>query len=85
MNSTKGTENIIYRNLAAVMVRNGVTRKDLAQVLGCTVGTVGQKLTGKTDFNFAEAKKIKRYLGVDMPIDVLFDVDVETSQGNAHT
>ena len=77
----------MYRNLAAEMARNGVTRKDLAHVLGCTVGTVGQKLTGKTDFNFAEANKIMRYLGVDMPIDLLFAVDdvTEILQKGAHT
>lgn len=75
----------MYRNLCAEMARNGVTRKDLSQVLGCTVGTVGQKLTGKSDFNFAEAKKIKRYLGVDMPIDILFEADEGTpTQKKAH-
>ena len=59
------------------MARNGVTRKDLAQVLGCTVATVGRKLTGKSKFDFAQAKKIKNYLGENM--DFLFAEDYVTT------
>lgn len=68
----------MYRNLEAELARKGASRKDLAKVLNCTVGTVGQKLGGKSAFTLPEAKRIKDYLSVDAPLDFLFAPTEET-------
>lgn len=62
----------MYRNLEAEIARSGVTRKEIANVIGCTVGTVCQKLNGKSAFTLPEAKTIKDFLAVDIPIEDLF-------------
>lgn len=62
----------MYRNLEAEIARSGVTRKEIANVIGCTVGTVCQKLNGKSAFTLSEAKTIKDFLAVDISIEDLF-------------
>ena len=47
-------------------------RKEIANVIGCTVGTVCQKLNGKSAFTLPEAKTIKDFLAVDISIEDLF-------------
>lgn len=65
----------MYRNLEAEIARAGVTRKDLARVLGCSLGTVSMKMTGKSPFTIPDARAIKSFLGGDKPIEYLFEVE----------
>lgn len=62
----------MYPNLKAEMVRRDVKLADLAKELGITVSTISLKLNGKYPLTWDEAIKIKRFIGVDIPIEVLF-------------
>lgn len=61
-----------YPNLEAELVRAGLTKKDLAPILGCTRSTLSLKLNGKSPLTLLEAIKIKQFIGVDMPLEELF-------------
>lgn len=67
----------MYRNVKAEMSRKGIILEDLAEALGLTVSTVSQKLNGKYPITLAEAKIIKKRLGVDIPLEELFEVTEE--------
>lgn len=63
----------MYGNLKAEMARRDVTITELAKVLRVRIGTVSVKIR-KGKFTLAEAVKIKKHLGVDMPLEELFEV-----------
>lgn len=63
------------RNLKAEMVRKGKTLEDLARATGRTVQTISTKINGHYDFSLTEAVAIKRELGTDMDLEVLFEED----------
>lgn len=63
----------MYKNLEAELARRGLTRRELAQKLGITLGTMSLKLNGKANLTLPEAKKIKNCLECDKSIDYLFD------------
>lgn len=63
----------MYKNVNAERARKGITLEDLAEALGLTIGTVSQKLNGKYPITLDEAKIIKERLGVDMPLEELFE------------
>ena len=67
----------MYKNVKAEMSRNDITLEDLAEALGKTVSTVSQKLNGKYPITLNEAKIIKKRLGVDIPLEELFEVTEE--------
>lgn len=62
----------MYRELEAELVRKGVSRKKLSELIGIAYRTLGAKMRGEQDFNLEECKKIKNILNSDMYIDVLF-------------
>lgn len=62
----------MYPNLKAEMARKGVTLSVLADYLGITIGTLSLKLNGKYPITWDEAIKIKKFLGVDISLEVLF-------------
>ena len=64
----------MYKNVKAEMSRKGIILEDLAEALGLTIGTVSQKLNGKYPITLNEAKIIKKRLGVDIPLEELFEV-----------
>ena len=64
----------MYSNLKAEMARRDVTITEIAKVLRVRIGTVSVKMR-KGKFTLAEAVKIKKYLGVDMPLEELFEVE----------
>ena len=59
-------------NLEAELKRKNIKRKDLAEKLNLTIGTVSLKLNGKAPITLAEAKEIKSVLSVDIPLEILF-------------
>lgn len=62
----------MYPNLEAELARKNIRRVDLAELLGCSISTVIAKLRNDSEFSFGEVIKIKEYLGVQMPLEVLF-------------
>lgn len=62
----------MYRNLEAELARNGITRKEIAKIIGCSTSTVSQKMSGKSSFTMPEARALQKVLGIDKPIDYLF-------------
>lgn len=62
----------MYPNLEAELKRRNLKRSDLAKCIGCTPSTVSLKMLNKGDFTFSEIMKIKKWLGVNMPLEELF-------------
>lgn len=65
----------MYPNLEAELKRKSIRRTDIAEFLGCSISKITDKMTGDSDFSFSDAKKIKKWLGVDMPLEKLFAND----------
>jgi antitoxin component HigA of HigAB toxin-antitoxin module len=63
----------MYRNVKAEMVRQGLQLKDISEALGKKVPTVSLKLNGKYPLTLDEAKKIKKVLKSDLPLETLFE------------
>ena len=63
----------MYRNARAEMVRAGLTVTALAEQMGNTISTWSDKLNGKRDITLNEAKKFKKIVKSDLPIEVLFE------------
>lgn len=63
----------MYPNLRAEIARKGWTNSYVAERLEMNAASFSQKMNGKADFTMAEAKSLKALLGVDIPLDVLFD------------
>ncbi len=63
----------MYNNVKAEMKRKGIILEDLAEALNLTISTVSQKLNGNYPITLNEAKIIKSRLGVDIPLEELFE------------
>lgn len=68
----------MFRNLKAEMVRTGITKKDIAKLLGLRYGTVIDKLNGKYPFKLDEAIKIRQVFFQSLTFEYLFMPDKET-------
>lgn len=62
----------MYPNLRAELARKKITLTQVAEHLGMTLGTLSLKVNGKSELTFHEVCEIKRYLGVDIPLEELF-------------
>ncbi len=69
----------MYRNLDAELRRKGITRGALAKRMHIAPTTMSLKLNGKSDISLKEAMQIKDILGVDIPIEVLFNSTEKTN------
>lgn len=49
-------------NLKAEMQRNGLTVKDIMNVIGCSEKTARNKINGETDFTYPEAERVRNRL-----------------------
>ena len=58
--------------LEATMTSKGISRVELAPIMGCTVGTAYLKLRGKSPITLTEAIAVKNFLSVDLPVERLF-------------
>lgn len=65
----------MFDNLEAELKRKKVLRRDLAENLNLTIGTVSQKLNGKAPITLTEAVSIKQFLKVDIPLEKLFSIE----------
>lgn len=63
----------MFRNLEAELARAGLSKKKLAQGIGCTPSTLSMKLSGKAPITLSEAAKIKEIIGVNIPLEDLFE------------
>lgn len=63
----------MYRNAKAEMVRAGKTLADLSNNLGGTVSTWSLKLNGKYQITLDEAKRFKKFVKTDLPLEELFE------------
>ena len=62
----------MYPNLEAEMARKKMTRIELAEMLGITPTTLGNKLNGKTTLSLPECLSIKKILNISIPVEELF-------------
>ena len=70
----------MYPNLEAELKRKNIKRSDIAEHIGCSISTISEKMQGKSDFSLQVAKKIKNFIGVDMPLEILFQADTPINQ-----
>ena len=62
----------MLKNLSAEMVRNGVKAELIASVLGVSDRTIRSKLSGDSEFSFAEAEKIRDEFFPALRLEYLF-------------
>lgn len=62
----------MYPNFNAERARRNIKLEALAKVLNVTEPTLSFKLNGKYPITLIEAKKLKKALGTDLPLEVLF-------------
>ncbi len=62
----------MYSNLKAEIVRNNMTYRDLAKLLGVTEQTIRRKVTGESDFDVSEGLTIRNTLFPSLEFDYLF-------------
>lgn len=63
----------MYRNAKAEMVRAGLTLEKVAPDMGVTITTLSFKLNGKSPITVDEAKRFKKIVKSDMPLEELFE------------
>ena len=63
----------MYPNITKEMDRVNMTAEELAQAIGADPVELIEALRGEKDFTFAQASKIKKALGSELPIEDLFD------------
>lgn len=63
----------MYRNAKAEIVRAGLTLEMIAAEMDIAASTLSQKLNGKYPITLAEAKKFKKIVKSDLPIEILFE------------
>lgn len=62
----------MYKNLNAELARASITRKELAEIIDIPYSTLLDKLSGRTQLTFGEARKIKKALNLTAPLDEIF-------------
>jgi len=62
----------MYRNLEAELARRGITRAELAKVLGINIATMSEKLNYNGRLKLSEAQTIRDELFPDHTVDYLF-------------
>ncbi len=65
----------MYKNLQSEMAVRNITQLQIAELLGCRPATVSDKIKGKSEFLWPEAKKIKTVLFPYANIEYLFAED----------
>ncbi|WP_017416800.1 helix-turn-helix domain-containing protein [Clostridium tunisiense] len=62
----------MYKNLAAEMVRHGISKTQISDVLGVRRATLSDKIRGKHPFKLNEAIKIKNQFFPNLSFEYLF-------------
>lgn len=63
----------MYPNLRAELTRKGLTMSEFAKRIGMSPQSLSCRMNGQRNFTYAEALLIKKELGVDIPLEILFD------------
>lgn len=63
----------MYKNLLAEMVRNNVSREQIAETIGRSYNQTRHKINGKHPLTYAEAKAIQETHFPDIDIKYLFN------------
>ena len=63
----------MFPNVKAELARKGVTLTELAEAIGMSLQTLSGRMNGKSEFTYSEAVKIKKFLGVEIPLEILFE------------
>ena len=64
----------MFRNLEAEMVRKGVSKKEMAALIGVSYNTIRNKINGKQKFLYDEAFKIREHFFPKLSLEYLFDL-----------
>lgn len=62
----------MYPNLRAELTRRGLTMSEFAKRIGMSPQGLSYRMNGKRNFTYPEALRIKKELGVDIPLEILF-------------
>ena len=63
----------MYPNWRAEMARAGITSTELASRLDKSVSWISDRMTGRTALTLEDARKIRGAMGINMPIEKLFE------------
>lgn len=63
----------MYPNIKAELSRKNMTIIDLSAATGISYQKLTLKLRGESPLKFNEALQIKKALGVDIPLEILFE------------
>lgn len=63
----------MFRRIEAQIVLQGLTKKQLAGMVGIRYNTLLQKLNGSSQFTLDEALRVKEALDSDETLEVLFE------------
>ena len=63
------------KNLEAEMKRKGISRKDIAELLGLTYRTIHSRFNGETEWTFRECVKVRDTYFPGMKLEELFKAD----------
>ncbi|MBD5498486.1 MAG: helix-turn-helix transcriptional regulator [Lachnospiraceae bacterium] len=63
----------MYRLLEARLVYKGISKKQLAEGIHMSYGTILSKMTGRSKFTLDEAIRIKEYLEEEISVEELFE------------
>ena len=63
----------MYPNFNGERARKGITLETIAEKMGKTIGTISLKLSGQSIITLDEAKELKKIVGTDLPLEVLFE------------
>ena len=63
----------MYPNLRAELARKGINLTELAEAIGMALQTLSSKMNGKSEFTYSEVVNIKKFLGVEIPLEILFE------------
>ena len=63
----------MYPNLRAELVRQGIKMGEFAERIGMSTQCFSMRMNGKREFTYNECCKIKSTLGVDIPLEILFE------------
>ena len=67
----------MYKNLRIEMLKKEMTMADLSAKTGIKYQTLSVKMRGESQFTLQEAISIKKALESELPIEILFAVQVE--------
>ncbi|MGL4571826.1 MAG: helix-turn-helix domain-containing protein [Clostridium sp.] len=63
----------MYRELLGNLAKKGMSKKELAEIVGITEKTLFNKLNGKSDFTWSEVKRIRKVVAPEVSLEKLFE------------